>query len=141
MQGLYEGYKNLIQRIMEPKSTTIHGMTTPRSMSGLGTGVRGVVLAQSASQRFERLGDRIQLLILSGTQEFLAEKDALISMVRSPSQAPDIFADTTQIVLQHQYPKRLGGYSTPHPLSNPPRQTQRPLSTRQSHDQLLFRPD
>jgi hypothetical protein len=81
MQGLYEGYKNLIQRIMEPKSTTIHGLTTPRSMSGLGAGVRGVVLAQSACQRFERLGDRIQLLILSGMQEFLAEKDALISMV------------------------------------------------------------
>lgn len=83
MQGLYEGYKNLIQRILEPKSATIYGMTTPRSFSGLGTGTGtpGVVLAKSASQRFERLGDRIQLLILSGTQEFLAEKDALISMV------------------------------------------------------------
>jgi len=83
MQGLYEGYSNLIQRIMEPKSTSIHGITTPPSLSGLGTGVRRVVLAQSASQRFERLGDRLQLLILSGTKEFLAEKDALISMVRS----------------------------------------------------------
>ena len=36
-------------------------------------------LAQSASVRFERLGDRLQLLILSQTQEFLAEKDALTS--------------------------------------------------------------
>jgi hypothetical protein len=87
MQGLYEGYKNLIQRIMEPKSTTIHGLNTPRSMSGLGVGARGVVLAQSASQRFERLSDRIQLLILSGTQEFLAEKDALISMVEHSIQS------------------------------------------------------
>lgn len=87
MQGLYEGYKNLIQRIMEPKSTTIHGMATPRtSFSGLMAGPRGVVLAQSASQRFERLGDRLQLLILSGTQEFLAEKDALISMVNDATQ-------------------------------------------------------
>jgi hypothetical protein len=85
MQGLYEGYKNLIQRIMEPKSTTIYGMATPRtSFSGPNPGgPRGVVLAQSACQRFERLGDRLQLLILSGTQEFMAEKDALISMVCS----------------------------------------------------------
>ena len=86
MQGLYEGYKNLIQRIMEPKSTTIHGMATPLSSSGLGIGTRGVVLAQSASQRFERLGDRLDLLILSGTKEFLAEKEALISMVRFGSR-------------------------------------------------------
>jgi Mg2+ and Co2+ transporter CorA len=76
MQGLYEGYHNLIQRIMEPKHTT----SSSRSISGLGAGVRGVVLADSANLRFERLGDRIQLLILSGTKEFLAEKEALISM-------------------------------------------------------------
>ena len=80
MQGLYEGYHNLITRIMEPKHTTIQGLTIPRSTSNLSAGARGVVLAQSASLRFERLGDRIKLLILSGTQEFLAEKDALISM-------------------------------------------------------------
>jgi hypothetical protein len=84
MQGLYEGYKNLIQRIMEPKLMKIHGTTTPRSSSGIEIPL-GVVLAQSACQRFERLGDRLQLLIISGTQEFLAEKDALISMVSSYS--------------------------------------------------------
>lgn len=82
MQGLYEGYKNLIQRIMETKSTqsAVHGMTSSRSLSGFEIGHRRVAFAPSAIQRFERLGDRLQLLILSGTQEFLAEKDALISM-------------------------------------------------------------
>jgi hypothetical protein len=79
MQNLYEGYKNLIQRIMEPKHTAIYGLTTPRSFSGLGPPNRRVPLAQSASIRFERLGDRLQLLILSQTHEFLAEKDALTS--------------------------------------------------------------
>jgi hypothetical protein len=42
---------------------------------------KGVVLAPSAYQRFERLGDRLQLLILSEATELLAEKDALISTV------------------------------------------------------------
>jgi len=71
---LYEGYKNLIQRILEPKATSVAGTTTPGGFNQL----RNVTLAASASQRFERLGDRIQLLILSETSEFLAEKDALI---------------------------------------------------------------
>ena len=81
VQHLYEGYKNLIQRILEPKSTTLHGSTTPRSLSGFDSTRKGVVLAPSAYQRFERLGDRLQLLMLSETTELLAEKDALISTV------------------------------------------------------------
>ena len=84
MQHLYEGYKNLIERILENKAVTIQGSATPRSFSGLTTGQRGVHLAKSASQRFERLRDRIQLLILSETEEFLAEKEALISTVLLP---------------------------------------------------------
>lgn len=79
VQHLYEGYKNLIQRILEPKSTSLHGSTTPRSLSGFDSARKGVVLAPSAYQRFERLGDRLQLLMLNETAELLAEKDALIS--------------------------------------------------------------
>ena len=108
MQGLYEGYENLIQRIMEPKSTTIYGSATPRtSFSGLEPGPRGVVLARSACQRFERLGDRLQLLILSGTKEFMAEKDALISMVGSTFSATSSSYTDSDAVLQHQHPERL----------------------------------
>lgn len=103
MQGLYEGYKNLVQRIIDLKSITTQGLSsTPRSLSGLGTGARGVILAQSASQRFERLGDRLQLLILSGTQEFLAEKDALISMAsQARSEMPKNLPLILYVVLQH----------------------------------------
>jgi hypothetical protein len=91
MQGLYEGYKNLIQRITEKKATAIQGTTTPHTFSGLGTGARSVdLLAPSAIQRFERLGDRLQLLILSETREFLAEKDALIETVNISSPTSQI---------------------------------------------------
>jgi hypothetical protein len=41
----------------------------------------GAKLSASASQRFERLGDRLQLMILSQTEELLAEKDGLSTTV------------------------------------------------------------
>jgi len=66
MQHVYKGYKNLSQRIIDPKYTTVQG-----SLNSLDN---RVVIAQSASQRFERLGDRIDVLILSEMEEFLAEK-------------------------------------------------------------------
>lgn len=62
-----------------------HGTAPSRTPTGfsIGPGSRGVSLALSAAQRFERLGDRLELLILSETKEFLAEKDALVSTVRT----------------------------------------------------------
>lgn len=90
MQGLYEGYQNLIHRILGKKAATTLGTTSPPSVSGLGTGDGGIVLAQSASQRFERLSDRLQLLILSEAREFLAEKEALISTVNISSLTSQI---------------------------------------------------
>lgn len=71
MQHLYKGYQNLTLRILDSKSTTLFSSST--------TIPPGVPLSQSASVRFERLGDRLHLLILSGTEELLAEKDALIN--------------------------------------------------------------
>lgn len=80
MQHLYEGYKNLIDRILEPVRAVLAPGRIPltRNLSGFGIpGARGFTLAPSASNRFERLSDRLQLLILSQTTEFLAEKEAL----------------------------------------------------------------
>ncbi|RDW94480.1 hypothetical protein BP5796_00243 [Coleophoma crateriformis] len=74
-QHLYEGYFNLIQRILGPSDKSVHESVTYSAMQGH----NGVVVAPSAHQRFERLGDRLQLLILSEMREFLVEKDALIS--------------------------------------------------------------
>ncbi|KAK2626878.1 hypothetical protein QTJ16_004053 [Diplocarpon rosae] len=82
-QHLYEGYQNLIKRILEPKASPIHLTAFSRCSSGLsampGSRGNGVTLAPSAVQRFERLGDRLELLILSETKEILAEKEALVS--------------------------------------------------------------
>jgi hypothetical protein len=81
MEHLSAGYKNLIQRILEPKPTVANGAKTPHKAAGLGAGAEGVRLAESASRRFERLSDRLQYMILSEIREFLDEKDALISTV------------------------------------------------------------
>jgi hypothetical protein len=87
---LYAGYKNLIQRILESKAPTANGPTTALSPSITEAPSKGVVLAQSARQRFERLSDRIQFMILNETVEFLAEKDALITTVNLPLSHPKI---------------------------------------------------
>ncbi|KAH8599018.1 hypothetical protein B0O99DRAFT_33294 [Bisporella sp. PMI_857] len=80
MQHLYQGYKNLIERILEPKATTIYiGGSSSQDPDSTQFKGRGVPLAQSASVRFERLGDRLHLLILNGIDELLAEKDALVN--------------------------------------------------------------
>ena len=73
MQHVYKGYKSLSLRILDPKATTIKGSQNPNDPR--------VILSQSAGQRFERLGDRIEILVLSEMEEFLAEKESLISTV------------------------------------------------------------
>ncbi|TVY85132.1 hypothetical protein LSUE1_G000421 [Lachnellula suecica] len=93
MHHVYEGYKNLVERILEPpkpSATGTHGFATPRSMS-MSMSVNAtpnqlaaakeppVTISRSARARFERLGDRLQLLILSQTEEFQSEKDALMN--------------------------------------------------------------
>jgi hypothetical protein len=73
MQHVYKGYRNLCMRVVDPKATTIEG--SPNTNGNL------VYISQSASLRFERLSDRIEILILSEMEEFTAEKDSLISTV------------------------------------------------------------
>jgi hypothetical protein len=77
MQHVYKGYKNLCNRVVDPKATTIQGSQN--------TNGNLVIISQSASQRFERLSDRIEILILSEMEEFTAEKESLISTVINPT--------------------------------------------------------
>ncbi|EPE36333.1 hypothetical protein GLAREA_05671 [Glarea lozoyensis ATCC 20868] len=79
MDHVYEGYKNIIQRILEPPKIDNSRTLSANSESqwSRGKGRQGPAIATSAISRFERLGDRLQLLILSETKEFMAEKDAL----------------------------------------------------------------
>lgn len=80
---LYEGYKNLIDRILEleAKNRALILQTGSDTTNQLPR-KRGVALASSAAERFERLRDRLQYLVLSGFQTIIEEKDGLFSLVR-----------------------------------------------------------
>ncbi|KAF4777679.1 putative MutS domain V [Colletotrichum scovillei] len=78
LQHLFEGYKSLIKRIC----------WSPRSLDACHEGQCGrielsrsmfgeVNISSSARSRFERLGDRLQLLMLNTIQEYLDEQNAL----------------------------------------------------------------
>ncbi|KAI9741586.1 MAG: hypothetical protein M1818_004393 [Claussenomyces sp. TS43310] len=73
-QHLYEGYKNLIDRILEfrAKGVILHDSSPP--IIG-----KRITITLSASERFERLGDRINLIILSSLDEAISEKEALVN--------------------------------------------------------------
>jgi hypothetical protein len=81
MHHLYKGYHSIIIRLLEPPKG--NAMTdVPATGSIMSQNYRsGVKLTASASQRFERLGDRLELMILSQTEELLAEKDGLSTTV------------------------------------------------------------
>ncbi|KUJ20548.1 uncharacterized protein LY89DRAFT_579513 [Mollisia scopiformis] len=80
LSHLYSGYKNLVQRILDSKAITIHvaHSTSSGDLASM-KGHKGVLLAQSASQRFERLSDRLELLVIEQMKESLAERDALVT--------------------------------------------------------------
>lgn len=90
-QHMHEGYSSIIKRILEykqvssPSATFASHPTTPNASfhfqpaQFLPSPPRRITLALSASERFERLGDRIHLLVLSSLNEALSEKDALLS--------------------------------------------------------------
>jgi hypothetical protein len=103
MHSLHEAYLTTIQRILEPRSNSAN------NSGALSSNRIGVVLSPSAAQRFERLADRIQILILSPTPELLSEKDALIASVLLPTLKCKFSADiisSISIPLLEKTPKR-----------------------------------
>lgn len=73
---------------------------------------RGVAISRSARKRFERLKDRIQLIVLSNIEEFNTEKDALVNTVSPLFHVIPVFLETlakytqinkTQLMSQTQY--------------------------------------
>lgn len=67
---LYQSYKNIIKRILKYKFSIV-SQSSNRIAVGL-----------TASERFERLSDRIELLVLSTIDDTIAERDALHNTVR-----------------------------------------------------------
>lgn len=57
----------------QPSSSSLHSRTLPDTI--------GTYLSASAMDRFERLGDRISLLVLTEIEESIALKDQLLAMV------------------------------------------------------------
>jgi murein endopeptidase len=81
LQHLFESYKTLIKRIAAPRGAEPHaqGSSSVLHLSA------DVVLSPSARNRFERLADRLQLLMLNTIKEYLEEKSALSDTVRNPT--------------------------------------------------------
>ncbi|KXH62660.1 ADP-ribosylation factor [Colletotrichum salicis] len=77
LQHLFEGYKSLIKRICRPRSLDAYREGRYGHLE-LSSSISGEVnISLSARSRFERLGDRLQLLMLNTIQEYLDEQNAL----------------------------------------------------------------
>jgi Mg2+ and Co2+ transporter CorA len=70
LQHLFDSYRLLIRRITTPRSSDT-------SLSGVLQIYADITLSQSARNRFERLGDRLQLLMLNTIKDYLEESNAL----------------------------------------------------------------
>ena len=81
LKHLFEGTKALIQKIRTPRNLD---MTGSRALPV----ARDVLLSSTATDRFERLEDRLQLLMLNRIQEYLEEQKALSNTVRHPCNVP-----------------------------------------------------
>ncbi len=132
MQHVYKGYKNLCNRVIDPKATTIQGSVVKNASH--------VLISQSASQRFERLSDRIEILILSEMEEFTAEKESLISTVLSLISTCSQSL-TSSPVLQYQCPERLRSHSSIDTFRNASSEAQRALPSRELSYQLFLNAD
>lgn len=102
LNRVYEGYNLIIERIMNrSQQLNAPSMQMGRSSMSATDSSRetssvleqkklqaegyGVPISAAAALRFERLKDRIALYALSEIRSCLAEKDSLMSMVRTPS--------------------------------------------------------
>jgi hypothetical protein len=75
MKHLFENYRNLISKI------TALGKADAQAPNGAVEDARRVMLTDSALSRFDRLGDRLQYLMLNSIEGYLMEISALSSTV------------------------------------------------------------
>ncbi|KAF4828549.1 hypothetical protein CGCSCA4_v014778 [Colletotrichum siamense] len=77
LHHLFESYKSLIRRICRPRCGDGHKQCPCAAFESLGGLSDEVKISSSARGRFERLEDRLQLLMLNTMHEYLDELDAL----------------------------------------------------------------
>ncbi|KAI8629238.1 hypothetical protein F5Y19DRAFT_94509 [Xylariaceae sp. FL1651] len=83
LKHLFENYKNLISKI------TALGKADAQAPNGHAEDARKVMLSDSALSRFERLGDRLQYLMLNTIDGYLEEISALSSTYFNLTQQKD----------------------------------------------------
>ncbi|KAI0426801.1 hypothetical protein F5Y09DRAFT_50152 [Xylaria sp. FL1042] len=83
LKHLFENYKNLINKI------TALGKTDAQARNGHVEDPRRVMLTDSALSRFDRLGDRLQYLMLNSIEGYLGEISALSSTYFNLTQQKD----------------------------------------------------
>ncbi|KAI2635024.1 hypothetical protein GGS21DRAFT_490233 [Xylaria nigripes] len=83
LKHLFENYNNLISKIM------VIGRCDPRAPKGRAGIGRKVMLSDTALSRFERLGDRLQYLVVNSIQGYLEEISALSSTYFNLTQQKD----------------------------------------------------
>ena len=130
LRHLFESYKNLFKNIVQPPDIEDK---------------RDVKLAAQARDRFRRLRDRLQLLMLNTMEEYINEKTELsntvsLSVGTMPYYSPLADDHTFRLVLQPHRPKRLGSNSPADPQRHAAGQAERLLPAHQLHDELLLRP-
>lgn len=76
LKHLFSGYKKLIDRLVVD--------TAPKSTQQYINLTKHAKLSHVARDRFGRLGDRIQMLVLNTIQEYIEEKNTLSNTVRCP---------------------------------------------------------
>ncbi|KAI0542912.1 hypothetical protein GGR58DRAFT_450011 [Xylaria digitata] len=83
LKHLFENYKNLISKI------TALGKVDAQARNGHVEDARRVMLTDTALSRFERLGDRLQYLMLNSIEGYLGEINALSSTYFNLTQQKD----------------------------------------------------
>ncbi|KAI0109554.1 hypothetical protein GGR51DRAFT_511934 [Nemania sp. FL0031] len=83
LKHLFENYRNLISKI------TAVGKTDTQAPNGHGEEVRRVMLTDTALSRFDRLGDRLQYLMLNSIEGYLGEISAVSSTYFNLTQQKD----------------------------------------------------
>ncbi|KAI1492650.1 hypothetical protein F5X96DRAFT_625501 [Biscogniauxia mediterranea] len=88
LKHLFENYRNLVGKIMASGQPEAHAR--PHSYPhGYAPAYRKVALTYSALSRFERLGDRLQFLMLNTIEGYLEEINALSSTYFNLTQQKD----------------------------------------------------
>jgi hypothetical protein len=165
----YEAYNRLIERVLEPVAPTIASLENSRVVSessdagsvdtvrGIGLvtekeSMLGVSLSSPARVRFARLKDLIDLYALNEIEEYLKQKESLVSLVCStqpipftpiphqPPKTPHQLTSSSYPELLPPNPQRIPRRRTPDAHHPPSNKIHHPLPARYTRYDVFQRP-